>query len=106
MKFLLTILCVFSILGNADAFFEVRQVISDIGITRPLYRDTSVIQSMLSDITPGNKYLFKNENGLVYSLKPDNMLCLVPGQIQTMPMQKDHVLPFIPNGILSPKKNR
>lgn len=91
--------------ANAESNFEPVHFLNDTFLLKNNIRDSNSIKNYILDLNPGNKLLFSNERGNVFSLAPDNMYCLVPLDLQNMPVLKNLDLPFIPNPFSTGEKN-
>ena len=102
---IILIICViFSFEGKAENNFNKALIINDTLPGYNIFPDSNSIKSSILGLNPGNKFLFKSEKGNLFSLAPDNMYCIAPIELQQMPVQKDKVLPFMPNQIPQVKK--
>ena len=104
-KIILPVFLVFSFLQvHAENQLNGKHNFSDTFMIKNLQQDSISIKSYILGLNPGNILLYKNENGNVFSLAPDNMYCLAPLELPKMPVQKDKALPYIPNKILPVQK--
>lgn len=91
--------------ANAESKYKPPHYLKDTFLLKNILHDSTTIKSYILGLNPGNKFLFPNERGNVFSLAPDNMYCLAPLDLQNMPVLKNRDLPFIPNPFPTGEKN-
>lgn len=103
-SFVLFVLTIFCINAKAKNNFSPFHTLNDTMPGYKIFPDSNSLKSIILGLNPGNKFLFQNEKGNVFALGPDHMFCLTPIELQKMPVQKNNVLPFMPNQIPQAKK--